>query len=378
MNFLAIAILVFILAIFIIELLRGKIFAKAKVRSLDSHDNKLKFTVDGLKLTGGISVLALAGMTLFSGSVFTGELVHYSVKEGKQNYKPKERITPVFGSDGFVLTGYIDSSSYYSQKDWAIDSVEYDRDWHDLNKTKGLTRYITANNNTSVMIAWRPDTLPYHFQVAAYTNYPKSKWQLGEPVTIQAGEIFIARCEIVDDKANYLIAGDGDQVVTSHDFRKRIGMAREIGTWVGGANNEYGPYGGSASQDMDMHLAFHPISLNEGATINIEDLESVFGIAAYDATVPPKPTLQVETGSKPVVTPETGREFLRWQIQASWYVEDVIGGGALAEYKIKDRIGMYKTYVEARSNPSKIIIEKTPPIAGAKVDSIYRVTAVRK
>lgn len=174
-------------------------------------------------------------------------LKEYNVKKGNQNFKPNESLWPVMNPKGFKLDAMIDSSCWYSLEDW-----NNDRDWFDYNKLKGITNYFTANNHTSALIAWRPHTEPYKFQIAAYTNYPKSGWTIGKPVTVAANTIFSCEADLTKKKVTYSIQGQ----TTEHAFAKRIWMARRTGTWMGGANNSDGPYGGAASKDMKMWIEF--------------------------------------------------------------------------------------------------------------------------
>lgn len=176
-------------------------------------------------------------------------LRQYNVKKGKQNFSPNESLWPVYRPKGFQLTAVLDSSCWYSQEDWTTD---LDRDWYDWNKLKGVTNYFTANNHTSALIAWRPDEKENHFQIAAYTNFPKTNWIVGEPVIVKAGQEFSAEGMISRRKVNYTIQ---DQK-TEHPFARRIWFGRETGTWIGGANNSEGPFGGEASQDMKMWIDF--------------------------------------------------------------------------------------------------------------------------
>ncbi len=200
-----------------------------------------------------VLIVAINGVGLFALRPTTFGAQQYYIIKGKQNFSPKESILPRTNVKGFTLTATLDSSCYYSQQDWTYD---LDRDRFDWNKLKGLSRYWTANNHTAAMFAWRPDTLPYHFQIAAYTNYPKTEIQVGEPITVAAGQSFSARCDLERYTAKYLIEVDSNKVFTAHSFRKKIGWAREVGTYFGGANNSPGPYGGKAPQNMVMHIYF--------------------------------------------------------------------------------------------------------------------------
>ena len=179
-------------------------------------------------------------------------LRQYNVKKGNHNFTPNESLWPVYRPKGFKVTAVLDESCYYSKEDWTLD---YDRDWHDWNKLKGITNFFTANNHTSALIAWRPDEKENHFQVAAYTNYPKSKWIVGDPVIVEAGQSFSATVELSRRKVKYTIEGQ----VTEHSFVRRIWMGRRTGTWMGGANNAEGPFGGVASQDMKMWIKFETL-----------------------------------------------------------------------------------------------------------------------
>ena len=180
----------------------------------------------------------------------TGEFKQYDIKEGQQNFSPKESFWPIYRPKGFRLTAILDESCWYSKEDWTLD---YDKDWHDYNKLKGVTNYFTLNNHTSALIAWRPNKEPYHFDIAAYTNFPKTNWIIGEPVIVEAGQEFSAEGLLSRRKVSYTIQGEK----TEHSFAKRLWFGRETGTWIGGANNSEGPFGGEASQDMKMWIQFN-------------------------------------------------------------------------------------------------------------------------
>jgi|GEM_PF-6879906 len=176
-------------------------------------------------------------------------LKEYNIKQGKQNFSPTESIWPIYRPKGFDLVAVLDSSCWYSQEDWTYD---VDGDWYDWNKLKGITNYFTPNNHTSALIAWRPDTIPYHFQIAPYTNYPKATWTVGDPVVVAANMPINCSADFSKRKVEYTIQ---DQE-TTHGFARRIWFGRETGTWMGGANNSEGPFGGPASKDMWLWVDF--------------------------------------------------------------------------------------------------------------------------
>ena len=173
----------------------------------------------------------------------------YEIKKGQQNFSPKESWNPIYRPKGFRLTAVLDESCYYSNEDWTLN---FDRDWNDWNKLKGVTNYFTLNNHTSALIAWRPDEKKNHFQFVAYTNFPKTNWIVGEPVIVEAGQEFSAEGILSRRRVNYTIQGQK----TEHPFARRLWFGRETGTWIGGANNSEGPFGGEASQDMKMWINF--------------------------------------------------------------------------------------------------------------------------
>ena len=108
------------------------------------------------------------------------------------------------------------------------------------------------------MIAWRPADLKNVFDVTAYTNDQRGGFVVtGEPVHVHAGEVCYASGSILKRYVDYTITYFGNTTPYRHDFRRPwFRVWREVGTSIGGADNSPGPYGGEATQHMEMEVAF--------------------------------------------------------------------------------------------------------------------------
>lgn len=186
-------------------------------------------------------------------------MIRYTIKAGKQNFKPREPIFPRCAK-GFEIKALLDESCWWSSEDW-----QGDRDRQDWNKLAGITSAFSANNKRSAMIAWRPADAPNTFLLTAYTNDKKGGWQHGrtglEAITVHAGETFKAEVfineELLRYEADYRIITARGEFWCNHKFDKPLfNFYRRIGTWIGGANNSPGDFGGEASQDMSLELDF--------------------------------------------------------------------------------------------------------------------------
>lgn len=171
----------------------------------------------------------------------------YTIEAGKQNFRPGESILPYFSVNGFEIWAVFDSSAWYSLEEWEGDS-----DWYDWNKLKGFSNMLSPKNKQTAMYAWRPDTRAYTIQVAAYTNDRRGGWTVGPPALIPCGQTFHGKVNWLSRKAIYEygeVAAYSKKEIIEHEV-KRPFIAIETGTWMGGANNAHGPYGGKATKKM--------------------------------------------------------------------------------------------------------------------------------
>ena len=177
----------------------------------------------------------------------------YKIKAGQSNFNPIENPLPRFGVDGFEMAIRFDRSAWWSPEDW-----QGDKDRNDWNKGKGVTWYLSWNDCSSAMIAWRPSGEKYVFDLMPYTNPGCGKWiTTRNPVQVYAGEVAYARAITNRREVYYEIDYFGNITEYKHEWRRPWPwIAREVGTSVGGANNSPGPYGGKASQDMKIEAAF--------------------------------------------------------------------------------------------------------------------------
>ena len=182
----------------------------------------------------------------------TMSFTKYTIYPGNKNFDPSEPIWP-FRASGFSIACRLTESCWWSPEDW-----EGDRDRADWNKLKGITYAFSANNKCSAMIAWRPGKLENVFEITAYTNDRHGGWTVtGTPVEVYAGEVFYCSARVYDDAVRYEISYYGNINEYTHPFRRPwLKLYRETGTWIGGENNEPGPYGGRATQNMVMWIDF--------------------------------------------------------------------------------------------------------------------------
>ena len=170
----------------------------------------------------------------------------YTIQPGQSNFRPFDSWLPRFNVRRFTVRALFRHSCYFSLTDW-----ENDKDWHDWNKLKGITDFFSANNSRSCMVAWRPDKKNAWFQVAAYMNYPGTDVQITPLGIVQADTEFSVEVRMNGDEAMFEYS-DGLVRNTARLHYRRPWVSREIGTWMGGANNEPGPYGGKATQYMEL------------------------------------------------------------------------------------------------------------------------------
>lgn len=186
-------------------------------------------------------------------------MIRYTIKAGKQNFKPREPIFPRCAK-GFEIKALLDKSCWWSSEDW-----QGDRDRQDWNKLAGITSAFSANNKRSAMIAWRPADVENTFLLTAYTNDRAGGFEAGmsgmSAIAVKAGERFRAQCYIAEElfrhEAEYKIFTTSGELWCNHRFDAPwLPLYRQVGTWMGGADNSPGPFGGAASKDMSIQIAF--------------------------------------------------------------------------------------------------------------------------
>jgi len=196
-------------------------------------------------------ILAVVTWALFVASecrMTKTSLKDYVVEAGKQNFKPGESILPYFAPKGFEVLAVFDSSAWYGMDEW-MNGDEVDGDWYDWNKLSGLTNYLTPNNKTTAMFAWRPDSTAYVIQVAAYTNDSRGGFTPGPVELVPCGNLFVGQVNWTSSVARYTY---GEQTI-DHEIR-RPWIVRHAGTWIGGANNAPGPWGGKVHKEMKLSV----------------------------------------------------------------------------------------------------------------------------
>lgn len=197
-----------------------------------------------LKISIAVFVLLWALFMSSECRMVTTYMSEYTVQAEKQNFKPNESFLPYIAPKGFEVLAYFDSTSWYSLEEWAGD-----RDWYDWNKLSGLTNAFTANNKQTVMYAWRPDSTAYLIQVAAYTNDKRGGFTAGPVELVPCGELFIGKVNWTSEVARYTYG----ETAIDHKITRPY-VVRHTGTWIGGADNSPGPFGGRAHKEMKLRI----------------------------------------------------------------------------------------------------------------------------
>lgn len=194
------------------------------------------------------------GATLLLLSLGLSGQQEYTIKAGRKNFWPPEKIWPRHFAD-FHFKAAFDSTCYFSHSDW-----QYDGDWHDWNKLFGRTAFFTANNKNSNIIAFRPSDEDQVMEVGPYTNGAEGSFEFEDRSNVfrvHTGEWFENHCSVVGDSAFYTIWTATDTLSWTHTYQKsRWPFFRDTGTWMGGRNNDKKglPFGGEASQPMRLWI----------------------------------------------------------------------------------------------------------------------------
>lgn len=166
----------------------------------------------------------------------------YTIAPGQNNFRPLESPLPRCAS-GFEL------AARFSPSCWWPETPENRKQRERWMKLKGFTHFFGRNNYRSVMIAFRPGKLEGVMEVTAYTNDKKGGWiTTGNPVQVQADEVFLASCNLHGREAHYAISSFGRTTLYTHPWDTHwLKVYREIGTWI----NDPG-----APQAMELDIDF--------------------------------------------------------------------------------------------------------------------------
>ena len=192
----------------------------------------------------------------------------YTIQTGKQNFKPCEPIWPKHYPSGFRFRAVLDASCWWSKEDW-----KGDKDRNDWNKLCGMTGAFSRNNRRTAYIAWRPADIENTFLVTAYTNDKKGGFMWGwqgeanrylNAITVKANEEFTGACTMFKKNGQNYLSYEllrpkypNHPLVIEHPFDPSWHrFYRQVGTWMGGADNSPGPYGGGAHKKMKLWLDF--------------------------------------------------------------------------------------------------------------------------
>ncbi len=172
--------------------------------------------------------------------------VEFQVEEGRQNFTPSESILPFrIQEDSLRIRMLFDPSAYWSLDDW-----EGDRDYFDWNKGIGFTAALSANNKNAVFVGWRPSTQkPFTIEVVAYVNDQNRSWNISEILYVRPIDTITLEVGLEKDSVNYTLSGGVRVIKGTLPWRRPwYRYYRRSGTWIGGANNSPGQYGGEATQ----------------------------------------------------------------------------------------------------------------------------------
>ena len=166
-----------------------------------------------------------------------------TLKKGKNNWRPWGIPWPLFlpMMKGIKYTVRFDKSCWYN---WLPDTDHYD-----INKGGGFTEMFSLNNANSYLWGWNSDeTEQGVFNIYAYYNAPDTSFKFEKIGKVKAGEDFDV--QVLTSGKIVILTQEAEAF---HQFEEPgFKVARMITEWFGGANNSPGPYGGSASQDMEM------------------------------------------------------------------------------------------------------------------------------
>jgi len=179
-------------------------------------------------------------------------MITYTVKAGETNFRPLERLLPYWSPAGFSLIATIHPGAWAS-----LEEFGGDQDRADWQKLKGLSSFFSGNNKETAYIAFNYDDEPGFYRAVGYTNFPGSAWVAGKPVRFKEGEPLYAQADFWRGRVRYQLSSAYGNESYYHDFLKRKPLlAREAGTYAGGANNSPGPHGGKAFKDMSIDVSF--------------------------------------------------------------------------------------------------------------------------
>lgn len=127
-----------------------------------------------------------------------------------------------------------------------------DKDQWDWNKGGGFTFSLLSNTTYAVMWAWRYNPLLQVMEYALYTHDKSYDERFKVELLGSAPINEIVVIELRVEKKEYVAKFNSSLVSTTLKAPKSHSrkLCRKIGMWFGGANNEPGPYGGVAPQDM--------------------------------------------------------------------------------------------------------------------------------
>jgi hypothetical protein len=189
-------------------------------------------------------------LLLFAVLCSAQKLTTYTIQAGEQNFKPLESPLPKVGRS-FEITGIFDSTAYYSYASWS-----FDKDWFDWNKLKGVTCAASANNKSTVMVGFRPSNIDGFMVVTPYINDRKERAKyepLGSGFVVECNKKFKVKINIYSKQTQFIFEQGNNKRSYTYKFKRPFfPIWREVGTWMGGANNEPGRFGGYATQYMEI------------------------------------------------------------------------------------------------------------------------------
>lgn len=172
-------------------------------------------------------------------------MTHYWIEPGKKDFKPFE--IPCHCPTRLIKR--VDYKFYFEENCWY--DWQGDQDIFDMNKLGGVTDAFSANNRTSVMLTFRPSSIQGNTDVFLYFNKKDGSFSISPKLFTLEPKQLVSGSLIRNGRKWTFVSGD---VEYSFTWDKSPFITRVITPYFGGENNADGPFGGVASQRMDLYL----------------------------------------------------------------------------------------------------------------------------
>jgi hypothetical protein len=154
----------------------------------------------------------------------------HTVKQGKHDFTPNALPWPKMGDFTEALKLDLTASCWYD-----VTTFECKESW---NKAGGVGRYLSKNNASAVLLAWRPAKERGLFEVSIYVNDSGGGWKATAPIIIRTSDtavmILERRKDIVFARME-VHSADGSLFEPLSSVSTTIpGWLRRRGAWFGG------------------------------------------------------------------------------------------------------------------------------------------------